>query len=137
MRVVEKADNNYVNVYGHRGDNNWNTPEDLYKHLDAEFHFDFDPCPPEGNNGLNVVWGTSNFVNPPYDDIESWLKKAVEEQPKQSVFLLPVRTCTHYFHNIILKHAKTIRFIRGRLRFSHQALEKSGICPFPSMIVVF
>jgi len=23
----------------------WKTPDDFYKKLDDEFHFDFDPCP--------------------------------------------------------------------------------------------
>ena len=30
-----------VNVYR----NLWQTPKDVYSALDAEFHFDFDPCP--------------------------------------------------------------------------------------------
>ena len=31
----------------------WITPPDLYERLDAEFHFDFDPCPyPRGRNTL-------------------------------------------------------------------------------------
>jgi hypothetical protein len=32
-----------------RGD--WKTPRALFQALDAEFHFDFDPCPtkPKGN----------------------------------------------------------------------------------------
>ena len=25
--------------------NDWATPKDFYDKLDAEFHFDFDPCP--------------------------------------------------------------------------------------------
>ena len=43
------------------------TPPDLYARLDAEFHFDFDPCPyprPEGFDGLKVPWGKSNWCNP-------------------------------------------------------------------------
>ena len=35
------------------------TPRDLYDALDAEFHFDFDPCPLHGEenfNGLTVEW---------------------------------------------------------------------------------
>ena len=31
------------------------TPTDLYEQLDQEFHFDFDPCPPNPDfNGLEI-----------------------------------------------------------------------------------
>ena len=40
---------------------NWKTPEDLYKKLNTEFNFNFDPCPySEGDplfDGLSVDWG--------------------------------------------------------------------------------
>jgi hypothetical protein len=45
----------------------WLTPPELYAQLDAEFHFDFDPCPyplPPGFDGLTCEWGRSNYVNP-------------------------------------------------------------------------
>ena len=50
----------------------WLTPPDLYAVLDAEFHFDFDPCPfplPDGFDGLTCEWGSSNYVNPPFGSI--------------------------------------------------------------------
>jgi hypothetical protein len=45
---------------GDDGKHYWLTPPDLYAKLDAEFHFDFDPCPyplPEGFDGLTCEWG--------------------------------------------------------------------------------
>lgn len=47
---------------GSRGDGRhyWITPPELYADLDAEFHFDFDPCPhplPKGFDGLTCEWG--------------------------------------------------------------------------------
>lgn len=37
---------------------NWKTPKAFYQALDAEFKFDFDPCPPKPTfDGLNVQWG--------------------------------------------------------------------------------
>ena len=50
----------------------WLTPPALYAQLDAEFHFDFDPCPyplPPGFDGLTCEWGRSNYVNPPFGSI--------------------------------------------------------------------
>jgi len=47
------------------GKHYWLTPPDLYAELDAEFHFDFDPCPyplPDGFDGLTCEWGSSNYI---------------------------------------------------------------------------
>ena len=59
----------------------WATPKWLYDELDKEFHFDFDPCPLHSNqDGLNIVWGRSNFINPPYGrEIGKWIAKAYQE----------------------------------------------------------
>ena len=47
---------------------NWATPPEVYKILDDEFRFDFDPCPLHHKvDGLTIEWGKSNFVNPPYN----------------------------------------------------------------------
>ena len=113
---------------------NWETPDDLYDHLDKEFHFDFDPCPHNPTfDGLNVSWGSSNYINPPYNRaIRDWLLKALKEN-KLSVFLLPARTDTRWMHDIVLPYADKIIFIKGRLKFKG-ALNSA---PFPSMIVIF
>src|SRR3990172_3802918 len=77
----------------------WLTPEWFYRKLDAEFHFDFDPCPyprPDGFNGLKENWSKSNWVNPPFVGHDSsraaWVRKAIEEQEKgkSSVLIFPM-----------------------------------------------
>ena len=51
---------------------NWETPKELYDELDAEFDFDFDPCPintseiTPDKDGLLIDWGKRNFINPSY-----------------------------------------------------------------------
>ena len=72
----------------------WLTPPDLYEEMDAEFNFDFDPCPyplPDGFDGLTCDWGKSNYVNPPFSAIihqgkkkgaTAWVRKALAEQQK-------------------------------------------------------
>ena len=113
----------------------WKTPKELYKKLDAEFNFNYDPCPVDPDfDGLVVSWGSRSFVNPPYGrEIQKWIKKGYEEHLKNKlvVFLIPSRTDTRYFHDYIMK-ANEIRFIKGRLHFSEK-----GPAPFPSCIVVF
>lgn len=49
------------------------------------------------------------------------------------MFLIPARTDTRWFHNIVLPHAKEIRFLRGRLKFG----DAKNSAPFPSMVVIF
>jgi site-specific DNA-methyltransferase (adenine-specific) len=50
-----------------------------------------------------------------------------------AVYLIPARTDTRWFHQIVLPHAKEIRFIRGRLKFGGA----TNGAPFPSMVVIF
>ena len=114
----------------------WNTPESFYQKLNEEFHFDFDPCPSNPNfDGLIIDWGKRNFVNPPFSEWQTWVKKGFEESKKGKliVFLIAARTDTKAFHEIILPYATEIRFIKGRMKFGDS--RKSA--PFPSMIVIF
>ena len=64
---------------GLKSHDNWKTPKWLYNELDAEFHFDFDPCPLNHDislwDGLEIEWLDSNFVNPPYSKGEDVCKK--------------------------------------------------------------
>ena len=115
---------------------NGRTPKDLYYNLDKEFNFDFDPCPKDPNfDGLNISWKKSNFINAPYKTQKLWIKKAYEEslKGKVCVMLLPARTDTRIFHEIILPFSKEIRWIKGRLKFE----QYNNSAPFPSMIVIF
>ena len=112
----------------------WATPPDVYAALDAEFHFDDDPCPLHGEGGLDREWGQSVFVNPPYGrEIVPWLKKAYEEslKGKTVVCLIPSRTDTRWWHEYVMKGK--IWFLKGRLKFGGS---KQG-APFPSAVVVF
>ena len=69
----------------------WRTPSELYEKLDAEFHFDFDPCPPDPQfDGLEIEWGDRNFVNPPYGrctktGVTAWAKKGYTLHSTQQI----------------------------------------------------
>lgn len=119
----------------------WGTPKALYDKLDAEFHFDFDPCPLRSTfDGLVIPWGKSNFVNPPYNRVDKpkFIQKAYEEWRKGNtcVLLIPAAVSTKQFHDIILPHAK-VRFLRGRVGFVGDYGEGKKKGKHDSMIVIF
>ena len=80
----------------------WITPPELYRRLDDEFHFTFDPCPcprPNGYNSLVLPWGERNYVNPPfcrkdapYGGPSAFARKAIAEaqEGRTSVLILPM-----------------------------------------------
>lgn len=117
----------------------WPTPIALYEDLNKEFQFDFDPCPlgettHDGSAPLFCQWGGGRrvYCNPPYNrGITQFLERATEAEI--AVFLLPSRTDTKWFHDLILPNAKEIRFVKGRLKFGGA----KNPAPFPSMIVIF
>ena len=124
----------------------WETPQDLFDKLNAEFHFDLDVCAlPENakcekyytpeDDGLLQPWNGVCWCNPPYGKtIGKWIQKAYETFAGGGtvVMLLPARTDTKWFHEYIYNKAE-IRFIKGRLKFGNS----KNAAPFPSMIVVF
>ena len=114
----------------------WQTPKAVYQILDAEFGFNFDPCPSNPRfDGLKVEWGAVSFVNPPYGkEIGKWCKKAYEEYKKGKivVMLIPSRTDTKWWHEYIME-ATEIRFVKGRLKFDGA----KNSAPFPSAIIIF
>lgn len=89
---------------GADGKHYWLTPPALMAQLDAEFKFDFDPCPfpkPEEFDGLTCEWGASSYVNPPFGSIihqgkkkgpTAWARKAIEEsrKGKKAVLVYPI-----------------------------------------------
>lgn len=115
----------------------WSTPKRLFAELNKEFHFTMDPCPLHGDSvdlgPLMNHWGGERvFVNPPYGpEISKWLSRWNEAA--LAVYLLPARTDTRWFHDIVLPNANEIRFIRGRLKFG----DSINAAPFPSIIIVF
>jgi hypothetical protein len=115
----------------------WATPKAVFAALDDEFRFNFDPCPLDGSlDGLSPLYcdwnGKRVFCNPPYGPgIGDWLKRGLDATC--AVFLIPARTDTRWFHELVMPNAREIRFLRGRLKFG----KAKTSAPFPSMVVVF
>lgn len=123
----------------------WATPPELFAGLDAEFHFDLDPCATADNakctrfytvadDGLAQPWHGTVFVNPPYSHAGHWMAKAWQESRAGAIVvcLVASRTDTAWWHDYAML-AHEVRFIRGRLRF----VGAKNSAPFPSAIVVF
>ena len=76
-------------------------------------------------------------MNPPYGrEVGKWIAKAAHDSLEYGstiVCLLPSRTDTKWFHELVLPNAQEIRFIRGRVKFEGM---QAG-APFPSLIVIF
>lgn len=77
----------------------WLTPPELMAKLQAEFGFTFDACPyprPAGFDGLKEEWGTSTWVNPPFEGprtgFAGWSRKAIAQNQagKDIVLIMPV-----------------------------------------------
>lgn len=128
----------------------WETPPDLFKKLDEEFHFTVDAASTDGNalcakhwtketDGLKQDWsGETVWCNPPYGrETVKWVRKAEEEAAKGAtvVMLIPCRPDVSYFHDYILGKTE-VRFLRGRLHF-RQGGVPSHRSPFPSMLVIW
>lgn len=121
----------------------WMTPPEVYDPLNAEFDFNYDPCPitwKEGDaDGLAAVWGSRTFCNPPYSQTAKWIRKAHDEwrNGKTVVMLINAVTDTKAFHDYIYGKAE-VRFIRGRVKFIDPSNPgQRNPSPRPSMIVVF
>ncbi len=124
----------------------WETPQELFDGLNAEFRFDLDVCASAENakcrrfftvedDGLTQPWDSVCWLNPPYGrGMERWLRKAFHAAQNGAlvVCLVPARTDTRWWHLYVVRSSE-IRFLRGRLRFQGAA----NSAPFPSAVIVF
>lgn len=129
-------------------DQTWETPQAVFDALNAVWCFTFDvaaspfnaKCPryfTEADDALSQDWGREVcWCNPPYGrKLAAFVRKArlAAEQGATVVMLIPARTDTRYWHDEIFPHAKSIHFVKGRIRFGNGACS----APFPSAVVVF
>jgi len=131
----------------------WCTPWDFFNKLDSEFHFTLDAAASHANakctryftaedDGLSQDWAWETvWVNPPYGRAtDRWVEKAYLESRKPEttvVMLLAARTDTKRFHQWIFPHAKEIRWIPGRIKFTNDQGVPADEAPFPSCVVIF
>lgn len=102
-----------------KGNDEWSTPDDIFKDLDRRFEFDLDPCCTSQNQKCTLGFGLdepsetitglhmqqdglltdfeeyTTFVNPPHSQLEAWIRKCRDESiihGSTSVMLIPART---------------------------------------------
>lgn len=151
----------------------WNTPECVLERVRAFEPILLDPCSnagsivgadlewriERGEDGLCRPWAPCDglvYVNPPYDDLESWAAKMAEEAElgAEIIACIPARTETVAFQKHILATCQAVCFWRGRLKFGagpaagsrqvsmfgergrHCAVQATGdnTAPFPSCL---
>lgn len=127
-----------------RGD--WRTPRQLFDWLNREFRFEFDIAATEENalaplfdGDIAGPWRGTVWCNPPYGRaIGLWVEKAYRSARAGAtvVCLLPARTDTSWWHEYVMK-SPDVRFLRGRLRFTHPDHRGQSRAPFASVVVVF
>jgi phage N-6-adenine-methyltransferase len=123
----------------------WETPDSIFVPLDNEFHFTLDVAASYENRKCNVYFDENDdalgkswkgqicWMNPPYNNVGKWIKKAYEESLQGAIVvcLVQSRTNTNWWHDYCMKGE--VRFIKGRPKFKGC---KHGL-PQPLAIVIF
>lgn len=129
---------------------NWETPKKIFAYAELCVRgFDVDVAASESNalcphfwtkedDGLAQDWSNKKiWCNPPYKKGQHrWIQKAIKTHNCVSVFLIPARTDTKLWQDMIFPKAAVIIFLRGRLKFLVNGFEK-GPSTFPSALVAF
>jgi phage N-6-adenine-methyltransferase len=130
----------------------WETPKEFYQLLDRQFHFTLDPCASDSNHkcakwfteqqdGLKQSWkGETVFVNPPFNKNAEWLNKCYREasQPNTTVVaIIPSRTDTKYWHEIVMHNAYQVWFCKGRVNFELNGQKVKNGSTFPLAVIIF
>jgi hypothetical protein len=91
----------------------------------------FDPCPINGEGGLEKEWKGQTFVNPPFSNILPWVEKALGSHGP-IIMLLPVRSTKDWFHLLLESPRVDFHWLRKRIRFSGMKTNP----PFDCFLVV-
>jgi len=150
--------NTWKNLFTSK-DEAWRTPPYVFNYFNKKYHFTFDAAATPYNamtkkyftkldDSLTKNWcitrkkKRSIWLNPPYSrNMYPWIEKAWKESQKGCLVAVLVfaRTDTKWWHEIVLKHAYKIHFIKGRLKFleSRTGKEAKSGAPAPSCIIIF
>lgn len=106
----------------------WLTPEWIIQGFGP---FDLDPCAAPSprpwptaarhielpEDGLRAAWEGLVWVNPPYGgETREWIEK-LAEHPAGGIALIFARTETAVWQEVVFPKARSVLFLRGRVRF--------------------
>lgn len=122
-----------INVMFSKNTDDWKTPTALYEIMMEKGYLD--PCPYQSKeNGLEKDFIAKKlFINPPFSTMKDWVKYGIKQyyvNHCEVIYLIPARTDTKYFHELLYYHPEII-FIKGRLHYNDS---KTG-APFPSLLI--
>lgn len=120
----------------------------LFDKLQAAFNIELDPCTSHDNplgtkyfitenqDALQHKWMFDFFMNPPYKNLEPWVRYAYRQTVENhvtGVCLITAKTETRIWHEIIWPKARALCFVKKRLKFG--PVNKPAT--FPSVVAVF
>lgn len=122
-----------IEVFYSKKTDDWRTPSKLYVALMEKGYLD--PCPYKSPvNGLMYdFFNAKLFINPPFSKMKEWIDWSIRQYFNnhcEVCLLIPARTDTKYFHELI-SYSPDIIFIKGRLHYNDS--EKNA--PFPSLFI--
>ena len=109
------------------------TPSYLLDEIFDAFDIQEDVTPPDNTiDSLQMKWPACVFVNPPFNDIQTWLDKAIVEAKSgtTSVFLLPLRADSRWFHQLAFNFPLLV--FHKRIKFDGY----SKPAPWPSCLLL-
>jgi phage N-6-adenine-methyltransferase len=135
--------------FGHEVDrqasDDWLTPPYI---LEALGPFDLDPCASmrqtrqtarhqftQENNGLKQEWKGRVWCNPPYRDLEPWLRRMANHG--NGIALTYARTETRAFEQWVWPCADAMLFFFGRIAFFRPGKHEAKAGPGPSVLVAY
>lgn len=115
----------------------WLSPEGVVK---AVGPFDLDPCAApaprpwataakhyditQGQDGLALPWDGMVWLNPPYSDVEAWVRKLADHG--HGVALTFARTSAQWFAKEVFDRAAGLYFLQPHLYFHHPDGTRAG-----------
>ena len=138
-------------------DNIWETPPDVFEFGCKFFDFypEVDVCATAQDTKCKVFYGENKkwnmsalnqtcewhkdfWMNPPYQNVKEWIRKAYYSHIKFNVSglaLIFAKTDTKVWHECILHGKAEIYFIEGRIKFFKDGIESKNPAPYPSAFV--
>lgn len=128
------------------GNSEWFTPRPL---LNAVGPFDLDPCShpsapwksaqqvlTKNEDGMQLPWFGRVWLCPPLDNqTKEWVQKAIHHGNVTA--LLPSRTDSAIWQNLIFPNASAVLFLAGRVRFHRLDGSQAGPSAIGSALIAF